>query len=109
MGDRLAAADVVGDVLDIGHRPGSGGHIHGCDVDADPMTRFELVRRGEDLYPVLDHFARLDRSDCVLRELVERLPGLRALLVKRTIRRLQPTSRQLAFGQLRWNIALTLA
>ena len=76
MGHGLAAANVIWNVLDIGHRPGTGGHIHGCDVDADPVPRFELVRGRENLYPVLDHFAWLHGSDCILRELVERLPGL---------------------------------
>src|SRR5438552_10637783 len=57
----------IWNVLDIGHRPGTGGHIHGCDVDADPVPRFELVRGRENLYPVLDHFAWLHRSDCILR------------------------------------------
>src|SRR6202140_6006476 len=75
VGHGFAAADEIWNVLDIGGRPGSGGHIHGCDVDADPMTRFELVRRGEDLYPVLDDFARFDRSGCVRPGLVERFPG----------------------------------
>src|ERR1700744_3161491 len=74
--DRLAAADVVRDVLDIGHRPGTRRHIHGCDVEADPVTRLELVGGSEDLDLVLDHLARFERRNCVLRELVERLPGL---------------------------------
>src|ERR1700722_9444406 len=74
--DRPAAADVVGDVLDIGHCAGAGRNIHGGDIEANPVTHLELVRRCEDLYPVFDHFPWFDRSDGVLRELVEWLPGL---------------------------------
>src|SRR5450432_191483 len=77
VGDSHAAADVVGDVLDVGHGAGAGRHVHGRDVETDPVSRLELVRRGEDLDPVLDHFAGLDRSDRVLRQLVEWLPGFR--------------------------------
>src|SRR6267142_971498 len=109
MGHGLAAANVVWDVLDISHRPGTGGHIHGRDVDADPVTSLELVCRRKDLYPVLDHFSWLHASNRILRELVERLPGLGALLIERPIGRFQPAPRQLAFGQRRRNVAFTLA
>src|SRR6266404_5494125 len=74
VGHGLAAANVIWNVLDISHRPGTSGHIHGRDVDTDPVTCLELVRRGEDLYPVLDHFSWLHASNRILRELVERLP-----------------------------------
>jgi hypothetical protein len=76
VGNGLTAADVVRNVLHVGHRSGAGWDVHGCDVEADPVSRLELVRRGEDLYPVLDHLFRLYGSDCIPRELVERLPGL---------------------------------
>ena len=72
----LAAANVVRNVLDVGHRSGAGWDIHGCDVEADPVSRLELVRRGEDLYLILQDFVRLHGCYCILRELVERLPGL---------------------------------
>src|SRR5882724_3810264 len=49
VGHGLAAADMIRNVFDIGHRAGAGGHIHGCDVEADPVARLELVRSGEDL------------------------------------------------------------
>src|SRR6202790_1230770 len=39
VGHGLAAANVIWNVLDIGHRPRTGGHIHGCDIDADAVTR----------------------------------------------------------------------
>src|SRR3954447_10237691 len=92
VGNCLAAAHVVGDVLDVGHRSGAGRDVHGCDVEADPVPCLELVRGGEDLYPVLDHFAGLYGSDRIPRELVERLPGLRTLVVERSIGRLEPAS-----------------
>ena len=76
VGYGLATADVVRNVLDISHRSGSGWNIHGCDLEADPVTGLELICCREDLYLVLDHFSRFDGSDCVPRQLVERLPGL---------------------------------
>src|SRR3981189_1425261 len=88
VGNGLAAAHVVGNVLDVGHRSGAGRDVQGCDVEADPVPRLELVRGGEDLYPILDYFFRLYRSDCIPRELVERLPGLRTLVVEHSIGRL---------------------
>src|SRR6476661_8459704 len=109
VGDRLAAANVVWDVLDIGHRACAGRNIHGCDIEAYPVPRLELVRRGEDLYPVLDHFSRLHGSSRILRKPVERLPGPGALLIESPVGRFQPAPRQLAFGQRRRNIAFTLA
>src|ERR1700730_18708 len=99
VGHGFTAADEIWDVIDIGHRPGSGGHIHGCDVDADPVTCLELVCRRKNLYPVLDHFSRLHGSNRILRKLVERLPGLGALLIERPIRRFQPAPRQFTLGQ----------
>src|SRR6266436_6570368 len=98
VGDCLAAADMVRNVLDVGHGSGTCRDIQGRDVEADAVTRLELIRRGEDLYLVLSHFSRLHGSDCILRELVERFPGLRTLLIESPIGRLQPASRQLAFG-----------
>src|SRR5882672_2453834 len=109
VGHGLAAANVVWNVFDVGHRAGAGRNIHGCDVEADPVTRLELVCRGEDLDPVLDHLSWLHGSNRILRELVERLPGLGTLLIESPIGRFQPASRQLAFGQRRRNIAFTLA
>src|SRR4051794_24220915 len=72
----LVTADVVRDVLHVGHRASAGRNIHGCDVEADPVTGLELICGRENLYSVLDHFPRIDESDCVPRELVEWLPGL---------------------------------
>jgi len=76
VGNGLAAANVVRNVLDVGHRSGAGRGIHGCDVEADPVSRLELVSRGEDLYLILHDFVRLHRCDRILRELVERFPRL---------------------------------
>ena len=76
VGDGLAAANVVRNVLDVGHRSSAGRDVHGCDVEADPVSRLELVCRCEDLYLVLHDFVRLHGRDCIARELVERLPGL---------------------------------
>src|SRR5258708_25497369 len=109
VGHGLAAADMVWNVLDIGHCAGAGRHIHGGDVEADAVTCLELICRGEGLDPVLDHFSRLHRSNRILREFVERLPRFGALLIECPIGRFQPASRQLAFGQRRGNIAFTLA
>src|SRR5246127_3625738 len=33
VGHGLAATDVIRDVFDVGHGPGAGGHIDGCDVE----------------------------------------------------------------------------
>jgi len=76
VGHGLAAANVVRNVLDVGHRSGAGWNVHGCDIEADPVTRLELVRSSEDLYPVFDHVSRIHGSDCIPRELMEWLPGL---------------------------------
>src|SRR5260370_40657003 len=109
VGHGLAAANVVWNVLDIGHRAGAGRNIHGCDIEANPVPRLKLVCRAEDLYPVLDHFSRIHRSNRIPREVVERLPGLGTLLIESPIRRFQPAPRQLAFGQRRRNISFTFA
>src|SRR5258705_8169624 len=76
VGHGLAATNVIWNVLDIGHGAGAGRNIHGSDVEADAMSRLELVCRRKDLYLVLDHFARLHRRKRILRQLVERLPRL---------------------------------
>src|SRR6266853_3702399 len=96
VGHGLAAANVVWNVFDVGHRAGAGRYIHRGDVETDAVSRLELVCRGEDLYLVLDHFPRLHRRNRILRQPVERLPGLGALLVKRPVGCLQPTACQLA-------------
>src|SRR5258708_7488470 len=70
VGHGLAAADMVRNVLDIGHCAGAGRNIHGGDVEADTVTCLELICRGANRDPGLDHFARLHGSDCVLREFV---------------------------------------
>ena len=44
VGHGLAAANVVGDILDIGHRSSADRYVHGCDVEADPVPGFELVQ-----------------------------------------------------------------
>jgi hypothetical protein len=59
VGYGFAAADVVRNVLDIGHRSGACRNIHGCDIEADPVPRLELIRGGENLYLVLDDFSWL--------------------------------------------------
>src|SRR5882762_1189270 len=99
VGHGLAAADVIRNVLDIGHGAGAGRNIHGSDVDADAMSRLELVCGGEDLYLVLDHFAWLHRRKRILCQLVERLPRLGTLLVECPVGRLEPAPRQFALGQ----------
>src|SRR6266850_1704179 len=99
VGHGLAAANVVWNVFDVGHRAGAGRYIHRGDVETDAVSRLELVCRGEDLYLVLDHFPRLHRRNRILRQPVERLPGLGALLVKRPVGCLQPTACQLALRQ----------
>src|SRR5260370_1876757 len=109
VGHGLAAADMVWNVLNMGHCAGAGRNIHGGDFEADAVTCLELICRGEDLDPVLDHSSRLHRSNRILREFVERVPGFGALLIESPIGRFQPAPRQLAFGQRRGNIAFTLA
>src|SRR5882757_3996557 len=99
VGHGLAAADVIGNVLDIGHGAGAGRNIHGSDVDADAMSRLELVCGGEHLYLVLDHFAWLHRRKRILCQLVERLPRLGTFLVECPVGRLEPAPRQFALGQ----------
>src|SRR5579859_3259238 len=49
MGHGFAAADVIGDIFDIGHRPGAGGNIHRGDLDTDAMSGLELVGGRQDL------------------------------------------------------------
>src|SRR4029077_1807889 len=48
VGHGLAAANVVRNVLDVGHCSGAGRNVHGCDVEADPVPRLELVRGRKD-------------------------------------------------------------
>jgi hypothetical protein len=67
-----AAADVVRNVFDVRHRAGAGRNIHRGDVEADPVTRLELVGGRENLDFVLDDFSRLHSLDGIPRKLVER-------------------------------------
>jgi len=61
VGDGLAAADMVRNVLDVGHRPAAGRNVHGCDVEADPVPRLDInhkpgaVPHSDTDVPLLDH------------------------------------------------------
>ena len=101
---RLAAADVIRDVFDVGHRTRSGRNIHAGDVETDAVTGLELVGRREDLDLVLDDLARTDRFDRIARQLVERRPRLGARFVERAVGGLQPAAGQLALGKRRRHI-----
>src|SRR5258708_38338797 len=55
----LASAHVIGDVFDVGHGAGAGGHVHGGDLETEPMTRLELIRGRQDLDLILEDLTGL--------------------------------------------------
>src|SRR5205814_504744 len=102
-------ANVVGDVLDVRHRAGTRRYVHARDFEADAVAGLELVRGGQDLDLVLNHLAEPHRRNGVTSQLVEGLPRFRPSLIECPIRCLEPSSRELAFGQAGRNVAFALA
>ncbi len=97
---RPAARNVIGLVLDIGHRSCSGGNIHAADIEAYSVSGLELIGRRQNVNLVLDDCSGLDRLDRLARELVERFPWFRPHWIERPIGSLQPAPRQLALRKI---------
>src|SRR5438067_12772111 len=109
MQHRLAAADVIGDVLDVVGAADAGREIEAHDLEADAVSALERIRGRHDLDRI---FVDLARHDRLLRFARERMPGpsgQRALAIDRAMRGLEPAARELALVQPRRDIALALA
>ena len=78
----LAAADVVRNVFDTGHRARAVRDVHRPDIKANPMPGLELVGGRENLDLIFDDFTRLNWGNRITRQLMKGLPWLGPLLVK---------------------------
>src|ERR1700753_1222083 len=94
--DRIATGYVIWNVLNVGHRPCSRGHIKAADLDADAVASLELVCGRDDLNFILDDLARRNGRDRLFRQLVEGLSGCGAVRVSCAVRSLQPAAGEFA-------------
>ena len=85
MRDRLAATDVVRNVLHVGHRSCSRRDIHACDLETDAMASLEQVGGRQDLDPVFVGLTRSHWHDRGSRQLVKGSARFGSLFVNRPI------------------------
>src|SRR5712691_6689819 len=90
MQHRLGTADVIRDVFGVGGAGDAGGQVEARDLQADAVALPEQIGRRHDLDCVFGDLAGNDGLARRARELVPRLPRLRALRIERAIRRLEP-------------------
>src|SRR5262249_15540164 len=90
----LAAAGVIGDVLDVGGAAHAARDVEAGDLDADAVTLLELIGGGHDLDGV---FVDLAGNDGLARRARERMPrpaGQRSLRIDGAMGRLEPAARE---------------
>src|SRR5262249_3548496 len=107
MQHRLAAADVIGDVLDIGGAADTGCHVETRDLDADAVLLLELVGGCHDLDGVFVDLARHDGLVCRARQWMPGPAGQRSFLIDRPVGGLEPAAGELAFVQTSGDVTLT--
>src|SRR6516225_2244797 len=88
----LAAADVIGDVLDVGGAADAGRDVEAGDLDADAVTLLELVGGRHDLDSVFVDLAGDDGRARRARERMPRPPGQRSLRVDGAMGCLEPAA-----------------
>ena len=103
---RLAAADVIRDVLDIGGAADPGCHVEARDLDADAVVLLEAVGGRHDLDGVFIDLAGHDGLVCRARERMPGPAGQRSLLIDRPVGGLEPAAGELAFVQTSGDVAL---
>src|SRR5262245_32209927 len=97
MQHRLAAADVIRNVLDIGGAAEAGCHVEARDLDADAVVLFEAVGGRHDLDGVFVDLAGHDGLVCRARERMPGPAGQRSFLIDRPVGGLEPAAGEFAF------------
>src|SRR5262249_23479836 len=109
MQHRLAAADVIGDILDIGGAADTGCHVETRDLDANAVVLLELVGGCHDLDGAFVYLALPDGLVCRPRERMPGPAGQRSFLINRPMGGLEPAAGELAFVQTSGDVALTFS